>query len=132
VVVVVVVIVAVLVVVVVVVVAAVVVVVEEVAVAVVVAVVVVDEVAVEVVVMVTPGGIAGNSGVAQPPSRPARPSGAAPEGPSTGQGTARVFLRHSLELKKRPTPRVRRRWCSSTPHNHHPGQPAADTAFYTH
>jgi hypothetical protein len=24
------------------------------------------------------------------------------------------------------------RWCSSIPQNHHPGQPAAHTAFYTH
>ena len=57
---------------------------------------------------------------------PARPSGTVPE----GLGTARFTK--ALELKKRRSarcPRVGRRWCSSTPQNHRPGQLAAHIAL---
>jgi hypothetical protein len=56
---------------------------------------------------------------------PARPSGAAPEGPGTSRFTK------PLELKKPGAPAARewRRWCSSTPQNHRPGQLAAHIAL---
>jgi hypothetical protein len=65
----------------------------------------------------------GNSGLnlAIPASRPGLRAGAAPD----GLGTARFTK--PLELKKRrsarcPAAREWRRWCSSTPQNHRPGQ----------
>jgi hypothetical protein len=56
---------------------------------------------------------------------PARPSGAAPEGPATARFDTTV------ELKKRPTCRL---WALEQlrPQIHHPDQPAAHIAFQTH
>jgi hypothetical protein len=70
-----------------------------------------------------PPGPPGNSGPNL--AIPARPSGAAPEGPGTARFTK------PLEMKKRPT---RRLWAlvQLHPQTNNPDQPAAHTAFQTH